>query len=251
MPIPLIAGALLAGLPALQQIGSGIGQASKARKLRLEDTRPESFKEELAMRRLDANNQRMPGQAAAEERIAQGEANAYSNMVQSGTSSANVLAGLNSLNRNTGAARNNLSTQAAQFQQGSRERLVGTLRQDANYRQQDLQTFNRSKAALKEASNRNIYGGLSTAATVGMYGLTGGFNSLGSSSSSGAAYANGGLGLGSSFSQNQSSWRPPGQLPLIGEGDDDEFGMGAGYRNNSPYPPYNPNDIYRLNYLGR
>lgn len=247
MPLPL-AMLALASLPAIQQGISGIGQKVKAGKVKVRDTRPAAHLEELAMRRLAANNQRLPGQGAAEERIAQGEANTYSNALQAGTSGANILAALTQLNRNSAGARNNLSTQAAQFQQNNQDKLAGTLRQDAAYRQNDFQTATREKAALTEASNRNLYSSVSSLASVGMYGLTGGF-----SGNAGGGMGTPGMrmpGLNSGFSQRQAGYQPPGMVPMMG--DEYEYGMGAGYQNNSPYPPYNPmNSIYGLNNLYR
>lgn len=174
MPLPLLP-LLATAAPGLWQGISGIIQGSKANKVRLQDTRPDSLKEEVAIRRQAANSALMPGQKAAESNIRQNAANSAAALAQAGTGSSGILAGLSRLNQNTNQATQQLATQAAGYQDQARNQLVGSLRQDAVYRTADQNAFNREKAALKQASAANLFGGLSTLGSVGAYGAMGGF----------------------------------------------------------------------------
>lgn len=166
----------LAAAPGLLQIGQGIFQNGASKRVKYQDLTPEAFKEELAASRLSANNQRMPGEGAAVDRINAGVANSYNNAVQAGTGSAGILSTLGRLNANRNSALVGLGQQAAQFRLGQQARLSQNLRQQANYQQQSRDAFNREKSALKQAAATNIFGGVSTIAGAGITAATGGFS---------------------------------------------------------------------------
>ncbi|QHL86272.1 hypothetical protein GU926_01945 [Nibribacter ruber] len=76
MPGPLALLPLLAtASPGLWQAFSGGIQGINANKVKPIDTRPQEFKEMLAMRRQQAGSAFMPGQASSENRINQNMAN--------------------------------------------------------------------------------------------------------------------------------------------------------------------------------
>jgi hypothetical protein len=165
----------MAAVPGALQVIKGIHQNNLAKKVQLKDTTPLAFREELANSRLAANNQRVPGQGAAIDRINQGVANGMNNAVQAGTGSAGILASLGRLDQNRNNAFLSLSNQAQAFQQQNQNRLSGNLRQQAAYQKNDQDAFNREKAGLKEGASRNIFGGVSTMAGAGVMAATGGY----------------------------------------------------------------------------
>jgi hypothetical protein len=175
MPFGGLASLGLAAGTGAFQIFKGLRQAKEARKLRLQDNTPAAFKEELEASRLAANNQRLPGEGQIVDRINAGFTNGVNNAIQAGTGSAGILSAVGRLDQNRNNSILGLGQQAAQYQLGQQNRLSGNLRQQAAYQQQDRDAFNREKAALKEASSRNIFGGISTVAGAGITGLTGGF----------------------------------------------------------------------------
>jgi hypothetical protein len=178
MPLGGLLSVGLAAAPGAYQVFKGLRQAKEARKLRYQDLTPAAFQEELANSRLAANNQRMPGMGLATDKINQGFSNSMNNAVQAGTGSAGILATLGRLDQNRNSAFLSLGQQAAQFQNAQQGRLSGNLRQQAAYQQQSRDAFNRERAALKEASSRNTFGGLSTIAGAGVMGATGGYTGM-------------------------------------------------------------------------
>lgn len=167
---------LLSALPAAFQIGAGLLQGNQADKVRVQDTRTDSFKEALAFDRQRANSQRFAGQSNAENRINQGAANALNVAMQSGTGASGVLAAATRINQNQNNAFNQLADRAQSVQQQNQDRLRGTLQQDAQWQARDRETAARERAALTQGSAQNLFGGLSTLGTVGAFALGGGFN---------------------------------------------------------------------------
>lgn len=165
----------LSALGGAYQIGSGLTQASKANNLKLQDTRTDADKEALAMARQRANSQRMPGMGQAIDELNQSSSNARSASIQAGTSAANVLAANSQIQRNEIQGLSRLNAQSASYQDSAKRDLATELRRDSALQQKDREEFERSKAALKQAANTNIFGGLSTLSSAGLYGLGGGY----------------------------------------------------------------------------
>ncbi|MGV3538378.1 MAG: hypothetical protein ACO1OQ_01115 [Rufibacter sp.] len=200
---------LMSSAPALFQSFTGGKQLFDANKVKLQDTRSEAHKEELALRRQQAGSALMPGQKAAESQVQQNMANSAAALTQSGTGASGVLAGLSRLNQNTNQATNQLATQGAAFQNQAKDKLVGALRQDSAWRAQDLANYNREKAALKQAGITNLFGGLSTLGTVGNYAAAGLFDK----------------------DKKANDWQG-----LIGANTINQYGTGGTYDPNQAYP---------------
>lgn len=171
MPLPAAFPLLAAAVSSMMQLFSGGKQWIDSNKVKTQDTRTDSLKEMTALARQQANSQLFPGQKAAESQINQNAANSASALMQSGTGASGILAGLSKLNQGTNQATNQLATQAAGFQSQQKDRLSNVLRQDAAWQQQDLQSAQKEKAALKQAGATNIFGGLSSAAGAAIYGM--------------------------------------------------------------------------------
>lgn len=229
MPLPLLplASFGLSALGGAYQIGSGLVQANKANHLKQQDTRTDADREALAMARQAANSQRMPGMGQAIDNLNQSSANARSASVQAGTSAANVLSANSQIQRNQIQGLSQLNTQSAAYQDSAKRNLVGELRRDSALQQRDREAFERSKAALKQSANTNIFGGLSSIASAGVYGLGGGFNkdsSTGTSNFVQAQNYNNGISMGVGAGGN--GYVPQGeyQMPLGVQGQRSSFG---------------------------
>lgn len=156
-------------LPAAWQIGSGIYQNIQGNQVKVQDTRPQEFREMVDMRRQQAGSQLMPGQKTAEARIDQNAANAVAAAQQSGSGPSGVLAALSRIGQQANQSTVALTDQAAGYQMQNKDKLAGALAQDAQWQANDLQAANRERAALKQASATNFFGGLSTLGTAGAY----------------------------------------------------------------------------------
>lgn len=176
MPIPLaLLGGLASAAPGVFQGITGLFQGRQANRVKVQDTRPQSFLEELALRRQQANSQRFAGQGTAENNIRQSAANSMSAAQQAGTGASGVLAAATRVNQNTNASFGSLADRAAAYQEQNRDRLSGALRQDAAYRQNDQENANRERASLRQARATNLFGMVSTLGSVGAYATGGGF----------------------------------------------------------------------------
>lgn len=137
----------------------------------MQDTTTPAEREALELARQRATAQ-LPGQATTLNRIEAGTNDTLSAATRAGTSSSSVLGLLGLADQNRQRALNDLGTRADAVHQ-QQERDLGTeLQRQAQHQQRDRETFERSKAALNESSERNIYGALDGAAQVGAFALS-------------------------------------------------------------------------------
>jgi hypothetical protein len=182
--LPLIA----AGLPIAYQFGMGLLQNSKANGMhpvRPEYQIPTAVTENVAMARMNANSQRMPGQALAEENLrAQQAAGMRSAGMMGGP---NALAAMTAMTRNTQNQQNQLSAQAQAWQDKNRGVLMQQLNTLAGYQDKKWDWNQRqkfmedaaAKAALKQAGLNNIYQGVAGIGQMGVMGMMGMFKPTG------------------------------------------------------------------------
>jgi hypothetical protein len=177
MALPL---AIAAAVPGLFKLGAGIVQGIRANKLKPEDFQyiPPALRENLASQRNRARSARMPGQSLAESNIRQSTANAMN--AAGGGSLADKIAAAQGLVAQEQNALAGVGAQAAQFQVGEERALQGLMQDQARLQAQNQQRFEQTKLGLKDASMRNMFGGLSdvgSSITGGAFdGLFGGRN---------------------------------------------------------------------------
>jgi len=160
MPLPLILGAAAAA-PGLFKAGLGIFQGIKANKLKQEDFQyiPPALRENLASQRNRARSARMPGQGLTESKIRQSTAAGLKSA--GGGSLSDKLAAAQGLVANEQDALAGVGAQAAQFQIGEEQQLQQLMNQKAGFQAQGQRNFEQTKLGLKDASNKNIFGGIS------------------------------------------------------------------------------------------
>lgn len=181
--------AILGAVPALYQIGTGIGQGIKARRLgkkkRPEYTIPGEITDNAALAKRSYNAASMygmPGQGRTENKLMGSQAQAQEGILQSQQNPSSALLGLAAINQNTNNAVADLGAQAAQFRQGnmnqqqqvfmSANQALAQYRDKAfeqNYMEPYRNAMN-AASALRAGSISNIYGGLSSGMnTLGQY----------------------------------------------------------------------------------
>lgn len=186
---PLAASAILSAVPALYQMGTGIGQGIRARRLgkkkRPEYVIPGEINDNVDLARSGYNAASMyglPGQGRIQNGLMSSQAQAQEGIMQSQQNPASMLLGLTSLNQNTNNSIADLGVNAAQFRQqnmdSTRQGLMSAKQVLAQYRDMEfeknkMEPFRnamQSAAALRAGSISNIYGGLgSLANTAGQF----------------------------------------------------------------------------------
>lgn len=176
MALPLL-GAAVGLAPSIYKLISGIGQKRAAN--RINPTNPgftmnSGVIDNARVLGERAGNYSMPGYSSAVGNIGASTAGAFDSGVQGASSSGDVLDLATKLAYGQQQSLNNLATQNAM---GADQALMQSL--DANaaagdqYQQKnayDRDQYDRQlreKAALTQAANQNIYGGIDTAATIG------------------------------------------------------------------------------------
>lgn len=168
MPAPFLLAA--AAIPALYKGIAGVAQGIKADNLSLRDTTPQAFRESLGLQRQLATAD-LPGEGQALDRLDAGANNVLAAGARAGTSASSILGLLGKTDeiRRRGLA--DLGARSDAFHQQQQRGLQGMLQQQAAYQAADRQELDRNKAALKESSERNIYGALDAGSQVAAYGL--------------------------------------------------------------------------------
>lgn len=171
MPLPFIALAQLglAAAPSIYKGISGLFQSNAVVKKR--DTTPAAFTESLDLARQAANSNRMPGQGAAENRIAQQTASVNAGALRAGGSSSDVLAALAGSDAQAQQSLAALSDRSEAYRQQQQGVLRQGLAQQAAYQKADQDNADREQGALKEAGQRNIYGAVDGLSQLGVYAL--------------------------------------------------------------------------------
>lgn len=169
MPLPLLALAAATAVPQILKGINGVSQLRKANKVKVIDTTTPFERENMAMLRQDAGSQLMPGYGLATDQLAQNQSNVLAGATRAGGSSSDILGALarSDAQRQSGLA--NLNVQNQQFQQAGRRALsMGLMQQSQRFRG-DVETASRTKAALKQAGNQNLFSAVEGLANTSVY----------------------------------------------------------------------------------
>lgn len=167
MPLPLIAIAATAALPALAKIGLGAYQLGK----KVEETTyvPPALRENIALDRQAAASARLPGVGAAEDQLAQNTAAILEGGRRAGASAPTLMGALAENETRRQKSLVDLSVRGATAQIGANERLKSSLNQLSSIELSNRRETNAARAAMKQAGLTNINNGLTEAATSAMY----------------------------------------------------------------------------------
>lgn len=173
------AAAALASLGSLYQLGAGIQQGIRGRRLGKAERPWYNIPTEITKNAQMAQNAYgastlygLPGQGTITSNNDRATASAARGMNESQQSPASLLAGYAALDQNTKNTNANLGVQAAQYRanqmNATRGQLMGANRVLAQYKDnafntnymQPYQNKMNASAALREASIKNIYGGV-------------------------------------------------------------------------------------------
>ena len=172
-------GAGIAAIPELYKVFQGFQQKRKAKGLaqaRPEYQIPQAQTEALNTLRAGALDPRVPGETAAREGLGASTQRGIEAIQQSGSSPAEIIAGISNMASQEQQGLNQIGIQGAQSREQRRRDLVGGLGQQAQYEQaqqqyntldpyaQDMQ----AKAALEEGSAQNIFGGVKGLSSLGV-----------------------------------------------------------------------------------
>lgn len=202
--VPIMA--IIAAAAAVYQIGSGIDQKNKAKKMERSLKRPDynprpyeipkEVDQYLQKAKMEALDQKLPGQQVMEERISGATSNAVAATQQSGTDSAEILNAIAGIQRSEDRAVNDLNVMAAQDQIRKQANVDQALSNSAQFADRktamDKQDADRkfqineydpykekaaAISALKGAGQQNIYGGIEGISSVAMTQMQYGDNS--------------------------------------------------------------------------
>ena len=166
------------------------------------DTTPAAFTEALALKRQAANSALMPGYGQRANALAQGQAASVQNAALGSASSGDFLASAQAADARNAQGQQQLGIQAAQYHDQATRALDQGLQQQAQYQVADNNRYNQANAALKGNGLSNIFGGLSDAASAGVYAI-GQYKNPTAASVYGSSYP------GSSYSESTGLPRAP------------------------------------------
>ena len=189
-----IAPALLALIPSLIQMGQGIAQGARARKIASGNQRPTytatpyKIPDEIAqyVARTKAQvNTRLPGQSLMENKIDANSSNAIAAIQQSGNSPADIINSISGINGQQNDAYNNLGIAGVQRNDQNQANVISALITAAKYKDhaynvnsgneqaefeynqnQPYQANAAAASALTGAGQQNLYNGLQGASNI-------------------------------------------------------------------------------------
>ena len=135
------------------------------------DSTPAAFTEALAQRRQAANSALMPGYGQRLNALAQGQAGSVQNARLGAASSSDFLASAGAADARMAQGQQQLGVQNAQYHDQAMRALDQGLQKQAEYQATDNNRYNMATAALKGNGLSNIFGGLSDAASAGVYAM--------------------------------------------------------------------------------
>jgi len=167
MLLPLIASAA----PAIFKGVKGLFQKRQARKLKESKFVPPELLMNRDLAAQQAYSRRAPGAAFAEEQVRRGTANQVGNAMKMFGGDANKIAAVSSAaNAQANDANSRIQAQGQAFSEGAFNRMAGANTQIAGQKRQNRNEFNQTKAALLDAGNQNIFGGISDLASTAIIG---------------------------------------------------------------------------------
>ena len=158
--IPL---AVLAAAPALAQLGTGLVQSNRAKKILNGLNRPtydipEAATEALGTARTMASTNQLPNQVQAQQGLDQASANALYGINQNAQSGTEALAALSGVYSNQMAGQNQLAGQAANFTAQQNQNLIGELGRYAAYQEKQFDINQMQPYMMKVAEAQGLGG---------------------------------------------------------------------------------------------
>lgn len=175
-----MAPALLAAIPSLVQLGTGLYQNYKANQVGSRQFQPyktpDPFMDYINNAQAMAASNQMPGQSRAEDNISASQNNDVRASQETGQSPESMLGTLAALNANTNKAYGDLETKAADFKYNNQQNLQQALvnysgQKDKEYDNNVKQPYMAAMAAasaLRGASGINTTGAVNNLATLGV-----------------------------------------------------------------------------------
>lgn len=122
-----------------------------------------------------AYSRRAPGAAFAEEQVRRNSANQVGNAMRMFGGDANKIAAVASAsNAQANDATRGIQAQGQSFSEGAFNRMAGANIGIAQQKRQNRNEYNQTKAALLDAGNQNIFGGISDLSSVAVMGADAG-----------------------------------------------------------------------------
>lgn len=163
--------ATLGAVSAIPKIFASVKQGKQARDLKITDSTPAAFTEKLQMSRQAAGTARLPGMAAQQMRLGQIQAGALQSARLGAVSGSDFLAAAGAADARRQSGELQLGAQGQAYNDKSRQQLGLDLSQQAAYQKNDLDQFNRTKAALTQSSAENANNAISSAASYAAAGI--------------------------------------------------------------------------------
>jgi hypothetical protein len=129
--LPAVAFGIAAGAKGLYDLGVAAHQKHLSNKIKKQNKRPNyqeyvdpNYKNNVALASYMASNARLPGEAAARNRMSSGVSRGVGNLVDTQQDPVAIAAGVAALDANYNKGVTDLTTQGAQFQQGNQRTLM-------------------------------------------------------------------------------------------------------------------------------
>lgn len=160
-------GGAMGAVVGLGQAAFGIHQLNLARKLRRrgpQDLTPQAVRDVYAERASAQINNKAPGQAEAENRLAGTLGRSVGALARGATSGAQLLSMANNQANNAYNQQANINTAASQFRQNMTQQKQLAQAQLGQYQDLSRRTWANEVGALRGGGWKNIFGGAITAA---------------------------------------------------------------------------------------
>lgn len=175
MPLPALVPLLATAVPAAFKFFKGIKQKKDAKNLKESKFVPPELLMNRDLASQQAYSRRAPGAAFAEEQVRRGAANQVGNAMRMFGGDANKIAAVASAaNAQANDANARIQAQGQAFSEGAFNRMAGANVGIAQQKSQNRNEYNQTKAALLDAGNQNIFGGVSDLASSAILGADSG-----------------------------------------------------------------------------
>jgi hypothetical protein len=187
MPLPAAIPLIASAIPAAVKLFKGFKQKKDARNLKESKFVPPELMMNRDLAAQQAYSRRAPGAAFAEEQIRRNQANQVGNAMRMFGGDANKIAAVASAaGGQANDATRSLAAQGQAFSENAFARMAGANVGIANQKRQNRDEFNQTKAALLDAGNQNIFGGISDLSSAVVMGSDAGLFGDGAKKSAGS-----------------------------------------------------------------
>lgn len=152
---PVTIGAMM--VPTVLQGAKAIQQNVLAKNLKKSNYIPPGMTEAEAMARAASNATQAPGQSVAEDKVDQQTANTTAAVRTAAKDSSTVLDKVQQADAISKSKKNDINAKAQEFKYRNQKSLEGTLKQKAQYQQNNENQYNAAKSALRGASDVNAF----------------------------------------------------------------------------------------------